>query len=267
MDTLKTEIKTAVSRKELAEELRKLGVKEGMTLEVHASLSSLGYVIGGAQTAVDALLDAVGLDGTLVMPIQASDNTEPAFWENPPIDRSLWQKIRENTPAYNPDETEFPAMGAMALNLNRRGGAYRSAHPSCAFVTYGKYGKLIAHEQSLNFALGETSPLATMYQLPSYILLLGVDYNRCTGMHLGEYRSNVRPIMLQGSAMQENGYRKWVKYLDIDLDSDEFIAIGKEMENKKMVTVGTIWGSKARLFKFSEAVDFTAAYLKSHHSV
>lgn len=255
-------VREVVTKTDIVNGLRQLGVLEGMVLEVHASMRSLGYVIGGAQTVVDALIDAVGFDGTVVMPIQASENTEPSFWENPPVDRSLWKKVRESMPAFKPDESDISNMGAIAENLNRRPGAYRSYHPSCAFVTYGKYGKLITQKQSLDYALSEESPLGQMYQLPSYVLLMGVDFDRCTAMHLGEYRSNARQVILQGGAIEENGYRKWVKYLDLALDSDEFVEIGRKMELNNMVKEGKVGHSDCKLFRLAEAVDFTSEYLE-----
>ncbi len=262
----KTELQNeALSKSDLIEQLHNLGVEEGMTLEVHSSLKSLGYVIGGGQAVVDALMDAVSYSGTLVMTIQSSENSEPAYWSRPPVDRKLWKKIRDNTPAFNPDSSEYRNMGEVAENLNRRPGAYRSSHPAQAFVTYGKYAKLIAHNQSLNFGLGEQSPLATLYELPSYILLIGVDYDKATGMHLGEIRSNVRPIILQGGAIEENGYRKWVQYLDYDMDSQEFIEIGKAMEKSGLVKQGKVGKADCRLMKFAEVVDFTCEYLKKKY--
>ena len=263
MTSLKNDsITQAYDKNELVSQLRELGVREGMVLEVHSSLSSIGYVIGGSQTVVDALQEAVGFDGTLVMAIQNCNNTEPANWINPPADRKLWEKIRTQTPAYKPDESDFPYMSQIAQNLNRRAGAYRSYHPSCGFVTYGKYGKLIAHEQSLDYPLGEDSPLGAMYQLPSYILLIGVGYDKATGMHLGEYRSNTRSIILNGGAIEQNGYRRWVEYYDLELDSEDFPEIGQLMEQQGMVKTGALGESECRLFRFADAVDFTANYLQ-----
>ncbi len=256
---------TAISKKDIISDLRKLGLQEGMTVEVHSSLSSFGYVIGGAQTVVDALMETVGYEGTLVMALQDSNNNEPSYWSRPPIERELWEKVRNSMPAFNPNESEFKSMGDITNNLNRRAGAYRSYHPSCAFVTFGKYGKLIANKHELDFGLGEQSPLGTIYGLPSYVLLIGVDYDNCTGMHLAEYRSGVRKILLQGGAIEENGYRKWVKYLDIDLDSDEFLEIGKEFEKKGLVTIGKVGNSKCKFFKFAEIVDFATEYLKNKY--
>jgi len=48
--------------------LNRLGVKDGMMLEVHCSLSSFGYVDGGALTVIKAIKNVVGKNGSIVMP-------------------------------------------------------------------------------------------------------------------------------------------------------------------------------------------------------
>jgi len=53
---------------EIAEALQQLGVRPGGVLLVHSSLSSLGYVPGGPETVIQALLKALGPGGTLLMP-------------------------------------------------------------------------------------------------------------------------------------------------------------------------------------------------------
>ena len=82
-------IEQIVTKTDLLTHFKEIGVQEGMILEVHSSLSSFGYVVGGAQTVVDALIEAVGYEGTLLMPMQASNNTEPSSWENPPAKREF----------------------------------------------------------------------------------------------------------------------------------------------------------------------------------
>ena len=60
---MKTPVKAIsqlITKKEIVDQLRELGVNPGMILEVHAALSSFGYVCGGAQAVVDALIEAVG---------------------------------------------------------------------------------------------------------------------------------------------------------------------------------------------------------------
>ena len=57
-----------MTKQELVEELKKIGLKEGMEIEVHSSLGSLGYVEGGAETVIEALMECVTDRGSIFMP-------------------------------------------------------------------------------------------------------------------------------------------------------------------------------------------------------
>ncbi|SDL61498.1 Aminoglycoside 3-N-acetyltransferase [Janthinobacterium sp. OK676] len=57
-----------VTRAALTAGLARLGIAPGDTLFVHSSLKSLGYVEGGAPAVIGALQDAVGPQGTLLLP-------------------------------------------------------------------------------------------------------------------------------------------------------------------------------------------------------
>ena len=67
------------TRANLEHALRDLGLQTGQTLIVHSSLKSIGWVVGGARSVVDALLAVLGPSGTLVMPAQSGDNSEPSL--------------------------------------------------------------------------------------------------------------------------------------------------------------------------------------------
>lgn len=72
------------TRRSLAADLHQLGLAPEMTVLVHSSLSSLGWVCGGPVTVVQALMDTVTPAGTLVMPTHSSDYSDPAQWQAPP---------------------------------------------------------------------------------------------------------------------------------------------------------------------------------------
>ena len=63
--------------------LKELGLKQGDTVLVHSSLSSFGYVDGGADTVIDALLETVGKEGTVLVPTLTG--SEHLSAENPPV--------------------------------------------------------------------------------------------------------------------------------------------------------------------------------------
>jgi aminoglycoside 3-N-acetyltransferase len=48
---------TPVTKEDIKKGLIKLGLKKGDIIGVHSSLSQFGYVIGGADAVIDALLE------------------------------------------------------------------------------------------------------------------------------------------------------------------------------------------------------------------
>ena len=66
-----------IIKKDILAALRSLGVENGSTVMVHTSLSKIGYVCGGAQTVIEALIEAVGEEGTIMMPTQSWKNLDP----------------------------------------------------------------------------------------------------------------------------------------------------------------------------------------------
>ena len=61
-----------VTTKEMIiKELKALGLEKGGAVMVHTSLKSMGYVCGGAQAVIEALIEVVGSDGTIMMPTQS----------------------------------------------------------------------------------------------------------------------------------------------------------------------------------------------------
>lgn len=56
-----------ITRSELVTGLRKLGVRSDGTIMLHASVKAIGWVVGGPDVVIQALLDVLGQGGTLMM--------------------------------------------------------------------------------------------------------------------------------------------------------------------------------------------------------
>src|SRR5262249_38683800 len=82
-------------RETVAADLRALGIEPGMTVLVHSSLRSLGWVSGGPVAVVQALMDALTEEGTLVMPGFCIAHSDPAQWQAPPVPVDWVSVIRE----------------------------------------------------------------------------------------------------------------------------------------------------------------------------
>src|SRR5687767_6463326 len=167
----------------LSSDLARLGVEAGMTLIVHSSLGSLGFVIGGAQAVVMALERVVG-GGTLAMPTFTADLTDPADWSDPPVPPEWHDVIRDTMPAFEPDLTPTWQMGAIVDCFRGRNGTLRSDHPFTSWAARGPHAPRITAEQSLPHSSGERSPVARLYDLDAWILLLGVGHDRNSSLHL-----------------------------------------------------------------------------------
>lgn len=248
-------IESVVSKETLIKALRYVGLGQNMNVEVHASLSSLGYLTGGARTVVDALMEIITEGGTILMPTQTTDNTDPSTWVNPPASPSVWDDIRDNMPAYNPETSDLCCMGRVAENFRHRPGVISSNHPTTSFAAWGRYARVLCNRQSLHFPLAEESPVARLYELKGHVLTLGVDFTNVTCLHLSEYRTEARPIVVENACLLNNGKREWRKYLDLDIDSSGFDRVRAELEKKNLIRETDLNGCKIRLFPVSSAVD------------
>jgi aminoglycoside 3-N-acetyltransferase len=255
-----------VTRASLAADLRRLGLRRDDVVLVHTSLSRLGWVCGGPVAAVQALLDVVGTVGTVVVPTQSGDNSDPATWQRPPVPAAWWQPIRDHTPAYDPAVTPTRGMGRLPETLRTWPGALRSAHPTTSFAAVGGAAAAVVATHDLDCQLGDRSPLRTLERLDAKVLLLGAGYASATAFHLAEYRLPDPPRARNGSAVMTDDGRRWVEWDDVDLDEEGFDRLGAAYEQSAddEVAVGTVGAATCRLFPVRSAVAFAVRWLGEH---
>lgn len=258
---------TPSTQESLMYDFQRLGIEAGMTLVIHSSLRSLGWVCGGAQSVIQALMETVTDQGTVIMPAHTSNYSDPAQWNNPPVPQEWLPTIYEAMPAFDPSRTSSFRMGQIAETFRTYPNVLRSNHPHVSFSAWGKHAEYITAGHSLNYGLGENSPLARIYDLNGSVLLLGVGYNRNTSFHLAEYRIPGSKEEQPGAPIYENGQRVWKWYRDIELNSDIFPEIGTAFEEAGYVKTGQIALAQTRLFSQRSAIDFAVEWYKKQRQL
>lgn len=147
--------------------LRDLGLRAGDLVVVHSSLSSFGWVDGGADAVIDALLAAVAPGGTVVMPTLTFGPYTP---ENPP-------------PLFDP-RTRAGIVGRIPEVFRQRPAARRSLHPTHSVAAMGPLAdELTADHELSRTPIGPDGAWGRIAQWGGRILMLGAPLRTCTMMH------------------------------------------------------------------------------------
>lgn len=245
----------------LQRDLKSLGIKCGQVLLLHSALSRLGgYLPGGPETLVHALLACLGDQGTLVMPSHTGHNTEPSRWISPPVPESWWPILRAEREPFDPQRSVTRGMGVVAEYFRSWPGAFRSNHPVVSFSAVGATAERICARHPIEDFFGDDSPLGALYQLDAKVLLLGCGHESNTSLHLAEARAQwpgkSSESILEGSAVLIDGQRQWIEYRAGVCDSDDFPSVGEAYEATGAGREGLVGAARARLFEMRPMIDF-----------
>jgi len=164
--------KLRITLQDLVDDLSRVGLQRGGVVIVHSSLSKIGHVEGGGDTVIDALLQVLGPDGTLVMPSFPFDTYVEDYLE---VHREFDAKL---TPS---------RMGKITELFRQRPGVLRSLHPTHPVAALGPQAEALTASHHLDIlSFGRLSPFFRLCEQDGWILLLGVDYHTMTNLHVVE---------------------------------------------------------------------------------
>ena len=235
----------------LRADLRALGVAAGAALVVHASLRRIGWVVGGAESAIRALMDVLTPEGILVMPTFSGQLSDSAEWRDPPA-------------PFDPAHTPSHDMGAMAETFRNLPGVHRSAHPVQSLAAWGRGAEALVADHGLDWPLGPDSPLGRLCDLGGQVLLIGVGHNRNSTLHLAETRArHRRAITRQAPVARARGGVDWVAIDDVADDNGRlFPALGAAFEATGKIRVGQFGQAEARLMSQRALVEFAVPWFE-----
>jgi aminoglycoside 3-N-acetyltransferase len=204
-----------VVKSQLLRDLTRLGVSPGQVVMLHASVKAVGWVVGGPDVLLDALLDVLGPDGTLMMYVG---------WEEDLEDFGEWSPERQKAylaecPPFDPATSRAHRKWSILTEyLRTRAGAYRSGNPGASFAAVGDKAKWITEDHPLQYGYGPGSPLAKLCESGGKVLLLGVPLYTVTMLHYSEHMApvpNKRTVRYKVPLLQ-NGERVWMDVEEYD---------------------------------------------------
>ena len=261
-----TESPEPVTPASIVRDLRALGVKEGMLLNVHCAMSRLGWIVGAAQTVIAALSESVGPHGTLMMPTHSAQLSDPGNWRMPPAPEGWWETVRREMPAYDPARTPTRNMGAVPETFRSYPGVHRSNHPQTSHAALGPLAAEIVRTHPLDCLFGDESPIGKLYALDGNVLLLGVNHSNNTVLHLAEERADFpsKSRHGEGAPMIVDGHRRWQTFQPINVSDDDFTELGEAFAETGLEARGRVGAAVARLMRAREVVDFAVPWMETH---
>jgi aminoglycoside 3-N-acetyltransferase len=252
----------------IASDLADLGVESGDTLLVHSSLSALGWVTAGQPAVIDALMETVTTEGTIVMPTHSSQHSDPSRWHNPPVPDDWEDVIRTERPAYRPEVTPTWNVGAIPECFRTYPEVRRSRHPVYSFAAWGREAAAIVADHEYDHGMGEESPLAEVYDRDGRVLMLGTQFDTNTSLHLAEHRADrEQGISTQTTpVIDEDGEREMITFDQLEYDADDFADVGADFEadHPETVTRGTVGMADAKLLSQQKLVDYGVAWFEEN---
>jgi aminoglycoside N3'-acetyltransferase len=141
-------------KQDLVDDFINLGICKGDVVLIRASLGSIGRITGGAQAVVDALLEVVGEEGTIV----SLAFTTGSFFRKPKK-KDAFHSMKESY------------AGALPNQMIKRIDSLRSRHPLCSYVAIGRHAKEITGDHDHDSPAYE--PIRKIIELHGKNVLVG----------------------------------------------------------------------------------------------
>lgn len=243
-DEIQKVMRSQVSRSDVVEQLKRLGVEAGSVLVVHSAFSKVGPIEGGPAGLIEALREAIGPRGTLLMPSMSDDDEVPFD--------------RERTPCRG--------MGIVAETFWRLPGVMRSDSPH-AFAAVGPRAAEIVAPHPPDVPHGLDSPVGRVFEMDGHVLLLGVGHDGNTTVHLAEVLAGVRYYRPKHLTILKDGVPTRLEYREIDHCCENFNLLDGWLDARGLQQRGIVGHGEARLMRSRAVVETAVEHLRADETV
>ena len=251
----------SLTQSEFAEGLRHVGVERSSVVLVHSAMRTFGHIVGGAGTAVEALLETLGPSGTLVTPTFTFAHEAEA---DPVID-----------PKSDPSE-----MGAISEATRRHLHSQRSVAFRHSFAAIGRRAEVITQTDPALSPFDLRSSFGVMLSLNTQILLFGMTYSSSTSHHFAEWVCDVpyrHTISMTLKVRGTDGSIIKQPMMDYQPKSEggsyygsrgpDFHRLGRMLEERDLVGTTFIGNAAVRRYAMRDLIDLAQDEAARDHNI
>lgn len=235
----------------LVHDIRSSGVQTGSLLALHSSLKSVGAVDGGPNTVIDAFLEVLGVDGTLMV---------PTFTYGP----------EHRGKSFDP-ETSASVTGLITETLRRRPDAVRSIAPTHSVAAIGRRALELTRDHLYTTTLGRHSPFHRLAEWGGYVMLLGCNHTSNSLIHVAESLAGIPYIYEPALACsdgycivrQKDGREKRVQLTEFTGCSKAFFRAEAPLRSAGVIRDGRVGDAPVQLMQASEVLRVLTPILRA----
>lgn len=218
-------------KQDIKKQLLSMGIRRGMVVLLEVKQNFSGNVLGNEQSIIEAVMEVVGYEGTIVIPTFTPYLIDPSQ-KGLRGDRKIWKDIRKFTSGFDLKLSMPVKEDGLAHQFLRNEGVLRSYHPLYSFAAWGKYAKLICNRHPLHFGLNEESPLGKLVEFQAKVILIDKTISESVMLRGFQYKNIQQPIRVCSVAIMINQQTKWEDILDVQVSNNEVEKTASWIENQ-----------------------------------
>ena len=260
-----------VTRAQLADDLRRLGLGAGDAVLAHGALSRIGRLLNGPDIVVGALLDAVSPGGTVL----AYTDWDARYDELLTPDGRIPEQWRAHIPPFDPKTSRAARdNGALPEFLRTWPEARRSASPGASLAAVGARADWFTSDHPLDYGYGPGSPLAKLVEAGGKVAMIGAPWDTMTLLHHAEHLADIpgKRVLRYEVPLVDGGGIVWRSAEEFDtsrpvvdgLADDYFADVVREFVDAGNGTRGPVGGADTLLVDAPAVCAFAVRWLGDH---
>jgi aminoglycoside 3-N-acetyltransferase len=235
-------------RTDWKEAFENIGIASGMLVVLEGNLNDPQQTVGQYNTFLDAFLDVLTNEGTIVYYMMHDYQNDPSQWDvDVPLDEyeAIKEQLAQST-------NLSPTQDMLANTMLLRDDCIVKRHPAFSVLVIGKYARFITRKIPLHFPNGKLSPMKACVDLKGNVLILNeLSLQSFSFAHV--LMDKKAPVIVAGGVLIENGMARWQKYLDVQIAYQDMEKHYKNLVNTNYVKQIRLSSDRLSLYSLEES--------------